>query len=184
MSNVGRPRSSRLVDRPPRHSAEEIDLALSAVVSCGGNFTAAHKLLISKDIKVHYETLRTWVQRDYPERYWELREKFAETMEKRMIAEYRDTAIQANEAARLAITKAQERLEAGEDENPAKSAQALSVAGDRSMRAMLSLSGRPSVIHETRNVQEIVRGLVAAGVAELASGEVIEGEVEDGGEAA
>jgi hypothetical protein len=91
----------------------------------------------------------------------------------------------ATEGVKLATAEAIKRLKKGQDDAPARSAVELASAADKMTRDMLTLSGRPQVIHETRSVTEIVRNLAAMGAVEIPEHVPVEAEaVEEDADAA
>lgn len=152
----------------PKFTEEEITASLLMLVAFAGNASRASAALKSeKGISVNSVTLGKWAKDRHSQRYQEFREKYQEKLEAQLIAEYRDVAMLAVETQRIAIERAREALEAGNDKDPSRTAANLSTVADKSTRDMLSLSGRPTSIREDRNVGEILRSLAAKGVLQL-----------------
>lgn len=163
----------------PARSEEEITTILMALVAWAGQVTPASKYLQAEfGIGINPRTLQDWKLR-YAARYDEMREKYAADKEQQLVHNLRDLAGAASDAAMLGVEKAKERLEAGRDDSPAQSAASLAKVAQTSTDKLLTLTNRPTTISETRNVQEILRSLVAKGVLSLPEEPVqIEGSVD------
>lgn len=147
---------------------EEITAGLLAMIAWAGNASAASSALeAEKGIKISSSTLSGWVRGAHALRYQEMREKYADQLEAQLIGDYRDLVKHALEAEGLAIEKARDRLHAGRDEDPGRTAANLARVAQANTDKMLSLSGRPTSIREDRNVEEILRSLAAKGVIQL-----------------
>lgn len=165
-------------------SQEEIDQALTAMVAYAGKAHTAVKYLATNgnpDLRVPTGvTLLDWSRTTHWERYEQIRETWAAKVELTVANDMRDAAREAIEVQRIAVEKTRERLEAGRDDDPARSAANLARVASTNTDKLLSLTGRPSQITESRNVNEILRSLVAKGVLSLPDApEQIEASVED-----
>lgn len=152
------------------YTQEEIDKCLTALVAYAGVANAAVKYLesIADGGRVPTPgTLAQWARTLHWERYEQLREQWAGKVEQTVANDMRDAAREAVEVQRLAVEKARERLEAGRDDDPARSAASLARVAQSNTDKLLSLTGRPTQITENRNVNEILRSLVAKGVLAL-----------------
>lgn len=154
------------------YSQEEIDRALSALVAWNGNASAAVRYLNAQAVGrvPTKQTLCEWARTTHWERYEQLREQWAARVEQTVANDMRDAAREAVEVQRLAVNAARQRLEAGDDQDPARSAANLARVAQSNTDKLLSLTGRPTQITETRNVNEILRSLVAKGVLTLPDG--------------
>ncbi len=162
---------------------EEIDQALTAMVAYAGKAHTACKYLEANgapNLRVPTgATLMEWSRTTHWERYEQLREQWASKVEQSVSNDLRDGLRDAVEVQRIAVEKARERLEAGRDDDPARSAANLARVAATNADKLLSLTGRPSQITESRNVNEILRSLVAKGVLALPDEPAqIEGTVE------
>jgi hypothetical protein len=154
--------------------AETLEV-LIAVVAWAGNIPAAHRQLKAEGKHVPSESgIRTWVQRYHADRYNELREKYSQQMEAQLAHEYRDVARLASDGERKAIERAIEGLDAGTDRDPSRTAANLATVMDKNTTKLLALTGRPTSIREDRNLNEVMRSLVARGILQLPEGEVAE----------
>lgn len=161
-----------------RFNEEQIARGLTAVVVCAGNFAAASRFLENEGLTVKPMTLRGWCQQRYPERYAELRERYAAELETHLIHDMRDLAVQGMEIQRLALDKTYERLVSGRDDDPSKTAANVSRVVQTNVDKMLAVSGRPTSIREDRNLGEVLRSLAAKGIIELPPEDVTEEMVE------
>ena len=152
------------------YSQADIDWCLQAMVAWAGNAYAAHKWLeANADGRrvPNMNTIRDWARTKHWERYEQLREQWGQLRERTIANEMRDVALESVEAQKLAVSRAVERLEKDRDPEPARTAAALAKVGQTNVDKMLSLTGRPTQITESRNVNEILRSLVAKGVLAL-----------------
>lgn len=146
----------------------EIDDALTALIAHAGRPTTAVKWLKAEGKRAPSPpTLQKWARIDYWERYEELREKLAPVREEQLANDYLDAASHAIDVTRLAVEKAETKLKAGKDEDPAKSAASLARVSQSMIEKRLTLQGRPTRITETIDVEARVRKLVAMGVLQL-----------------
>lgn len=149
-------------------TAEEIETCLFALVAWAGNSKAAADYLKSeKGINISQPTLHSWKSGRHSIRYDEIREKHSQEMEARLAHEMRDVAMLATDAARTAVTIAKANLESGSEKDPARASANLIRVAQSSTDKLLSLTGRPSQITESRNVGEILRSLAAKGVIQI-----------------
>jgi hypothetical protein len=150
---------------------EEIDQALTAMIAYAGKAHTAVKYLMANgkpDLRVPTGvTLLDWSRTTHWERYEQLREQWSAKVEQTISNDMRDAAREAIEVQRVAVEKARERLEANRDDDPARSAANLARVASANTDKLLSLTGRPTQITESRNVNEILRSLVAKGVLAL-----------------
>lgn len=138
-----------------------------AMISWAGNASAASRYLAREGpCPINPSTLNHW-KILYAARYDELREKYSEQMETQLANEMREIARMAVEVERLALEKAQQLLLSGDDRDPSRSAANAARVAQSSTDKLLSLTGRPSQITETRGIQEILRSLAAKGILKL-----------------
>lgn len=172
MTAVAKPRNAH---NP--YTEAEITEGLMAVIAWAGNCAAAERALKAEGkLDVAGGTLQRWIKGPHADRYAEMREKYADQLEARLVQEYRDNTGLALSVQRLALEKAQERLESGKDQDPARTAANAATVADKNVRNMLSLSGRPTQIREDRNLDQVLRSLMAKGVLALPEGEVVDAE--------
>lgn len=148
----------------PARTEEEVNTILVALAAWGGQINPASKYLkAEKGIAISPATLKDWKTR-YGERYDRLREQNSASAEGTLAHEMREVALLAVGAERLAVEKTVERLESGEETDTARAAANLSRVAQSSVDKLMSLTGRPTQITETRDAFEIMRKLVQMGV--------------------
>lgn len=146
---------------------EHITAGLMAMISWAGNAAAASRYLTREGpCAINAATLSHW-KILYAARYDELRDKFSEQMETQLANEMREIARMAVEVERVALEKAQQMLLSNEDRDPGRTAANAARVAQSSTDKLLSLTGRPTQITETRGLQEILRSLAAKGVLKL-----------------
>ena len=151
-----------LPDPFPAYTQEEIDDALTAVIAYAGNVSAARKYLEAEGKRVPcHSTLANWTRTVHWERYEELREKLADKNAKTLENNYLDAARYATETTMLAVEKARERLEKGEDQDPARTAANLSRVSQTAVEKRHALQGVPKLKEDYRDLTAILRGLAA-----------------------
>ncbi len=148
------------------YTDEQQTRGLLALVACAGSASAAAQALEQQGHPIPVSTLRTWTatRRDELDG---LRDRYAPQLEEEIVRQLRDLALYAPRVQRKAIELAEERLDAGKDINPAQTAASLAKVAANATDKLLALTGRPTQITEHRSVEEITRGLVAAGVLVL-----------------
>lgn len=138
-----------------------------AMIAWAGNASAASRYLKSeKDILISPHVLTGW-KTLHAARYDELREKYSGQLEANLAHELREVARLGVEVQRVALEKAQARLVANEEHDPSRAAANAARVTQSATDKLLSLTGRPTQITETRNLQEILRSLAARGVIEI-----------------
>lgn len=147
------------------YSQKEIDLCLQALVAWAGNSPAAVRYLTSiaepGQRVPSYATLLEWSRTKHWERYEQIREEMSSLRERTIVNDMRDAAGEAIEVQRIAVEKAKERLEAGKDDDPGRTAANLARTASANTDKLLSLSGRPTQITESRDAAQVLRSLIA-----------------------
>lgn len=146
-----------------QYSQDEIDEILTILIALAGNATGVVRELKAqgREKVPCQETIKHWTTVLHWERYEELRELHAAKVEGKLTHDMFDTTRRATEGTALAIERAVEKLEKGQDQDPGKTAANLASVAQRMTDKGLALSGRPSRITESRDAAEIVRALVA-----------------------
>lgn len=142
-----------------RYTAEEITQGLMAMIGWAGSAADAHKSLAAEGLEIPTSTLRKWVKETHRDQYEELRGKYAAQMEELLVKNYREMALRASAVQMKAVEAAEKMLDTGQDRDPARTAASLSKVSQVSTDKLMSLTGRPTVITETRGVNEILRSL-------------------------
>lgn len=149
------------------YTDDEVQRALYALIAFGGSAAPARRALLAAfDLDVPAHTLRSWREGKYAQRYTDLQVAHGTDIEDALIRDTRDIARAAGAAMREAIDRVYEgigdpRLRATE---AAQIAAAMSKVQAASVDKLLSLTGRPQVITETRSAADIIRALEAKGV--------------------
>lgn len=144
-----------------RYTQEDITKGLMAMVGWAGSAADAHKSLKAEGLEVPTSTLRSWVKETHRDEYEELKGKYAVQMEAVLVKSYREMAIRASAVQMKAVEAAERLLDTGQDRDPARTAASLSKVSQVSTDKLMSLTGRPTVITETRGMNEILRSLAA-----------------------
>ena len=171
---------------PPKGTSsfteEEITSGLMAVIAWAGNAHAASRYLkAEKGLSISPATLYSW-KTTHVVRYDELRDKYAGQLEANLANEMRDVARLAMDVQRVALEKTKVRLDAGEDNDPARSAANAATVAQKMTDKLLSLTGRPTQITETRNLDEILRSLAARKIIQIPEEAVTQAESVNGSE--
>lgn len=146
---------------------EQITNCLMAVVAWAGQCNPAAKSLEEKGISVSAPTLKRWITETHAERYEQMREKYKDQLEQVAANNMRDLIALSQEGTRLALEKEIERLEKGEEPDPARAAANMARVSQSSTDKLMTLTQRPTTITENRNMGEILRSLVAGGYVSL-----------------
>jgi len=132
--------------------------ALTVLAACAGQKTAAAKLLRQQGVRVSESTLVRWRER-HPDVYDRAQVEVAEALEQRMAGQHRELGLRALELTDLALTEFESAADQLTADQAARAARDLVHVADTAAKTMLTLTGRPSEITETRSVQEIGRSL-------------------------
>lgn len=143
----------------------EIHACLMAAVAWGSNVSAATRALKAQGQRCpSSETLGRWINDAHAERYEELRERYRDQLEKKLVGDTCELITLAHQAQRLALEQTITALEAGEEKDPSRTAANLATVADKMTRDYLTMQGRPTAIREDRNLEEIMRSLAAKGI--------------------
>lgn len=146
-----------------QYTQDEIDTALSALVGTAGNVNAAIRYLDEEGRKhPTAPTLSKWARITHWERYEQLREQFSHSREDRLANDMLDAAEYAQEGVMLAVEKAIERLEKGQDQDPSRTAANLTSVSRQTTEKRQMLKGRPTSFSAPASPEAILRGLMAA----------------------
>lgn len=148
-----------------RNEAETIEMARIMVVTCGENYDEARRRMKAEHgVKVHRTTLKKWCDAD-PIRFQEIRRELAPKIETELTHDMLENARKITIAERIAIEKAQVKLENDEDNDPARVGRDLSQMRSQGLEKRALMEGKPTQITASRSPDEIVRALEALGVA-------------------
>lgn len=151
----------RAVGRPSRFSEEDIRRCLLTLAKHAGNTVRAAAELTEGGTPISNETLRTWRDGKHAELYRHLHDQYGHEIEQALIPHYRELALTATEAAKLAVTKTIEQLEAGNCKDPAGTARNLSTTGAIAMDKLYLATDRPTEIHHNLTADELLDRLEA-----------------------
>lgn len=154
-----------------RFTQAQIDKALATLMAWGGNARAAADALNSDTTilgdTVGADTLASWKVK-YQLEYNRIRQEHAPQLEGFLANEFRDLALKATRVIEKAIDVAEERLDAGKDHDPARTAASLAQVKAKAIDKLMTLEGRePRQEAAKKTVEELMRGLVASGVLSL-----------------
>jgi hypothetical protein len=142
----------------PRRSytPEQVDTALLTLILAGRNSGVASRRLAENGIEVNPRTLRSWRDKVHADRYAELEHQHAPQIEKQMMSQARAIATAANIATLEAIEAARKQVEAGEARDPSTVARNLAVTMGVATDKSLLLDGRPTEIHSSQDVEQLL----------------------------
>lgn len=151
---------------------DRVQLGLTILALCRGNSIQAAKQMQELGHEIAGSTLRTWRTRDHVALYEEIRTKRAPEVERTVINDARDLALEYAELERLAIEKTTQALEQGTLKDPSAAFKNASIAKGVNVDKMLVLDGRPDTIVDHRRTREVL-------FAELERDGLIEGTAEE-----
>jgi hypothetical protein len=152
-------------------------LALTAIIGNLGNVAKT-----SREIGIPERTLHNW-KKEYPDQYDALEKKYAQQIEEEIVQRARQNAREAGMVVEGAIDRAKKVLaDTKQWISPgelAKIARDMSQVHAQNMDKVLTLTGRPTAITESRELVALVRSLEADGVLKVVEGTAE--EITDGG---
>ena len=148
------------------HTTDTVNAALTELALVGGSARRAIPRLQEKGVDVARSTLELWRDDQHAELYASIRDDRAAQVQRVIAAEHEDLAIRGAEVTRALLERTRENL----DEIPARDlpgavrniATATAIATDKALMARERPVAMPA---ETRSIDELVRGLIALGVA-------------------
>jgi hypothetical protein len=161
-----------------RHSEVDIERAITAMIVCP-TLEDAVEALEEQGIQTTIGVLEVWRDREpgISERYAKRREELAPQLEGVFANDLLDNARRSSLVIQLAIDETKQRLETGTVAEPSRVARDLSQVMSQAVDKRLAIQGRPTQITEHRDVNEILRQLVALGVFKI--DDAIESTAED-----
>lgn len=136
--------------RQRRYTDEEIGDGLMAVALHNGSPAKAARALKEAGRPIPRETLQRWVRREHPERYAKARDIAASRVWPEIADLWRDTGIDAADAAREAIVRMREATEKGQSAEAnrwAGASKAAATTGGISVDKASLIEARPTHIH-------------------------------------
>jgi len=155
------------------YDAELIDRGLLMLAVCAGDAAQAHRRLAADGHDVPERTLRAWKTDTHPQRYVDLQAAHSAKLEGVLIEGARASALMATRLEQAALQLATEQVEAGEARDPATIARNAAVAKGINVDQVLKLSGRPTVVAEVRNADDLL-DIIAAKLGEVEAGPVVD----------
>jgi hypothetical protein len=156
-----------------RHEPEDVAHALATLALCGGNANKARQRLLAGGIDVPARTLLYWRTERFPERYEQSCQELAPQIEAQVVDFQRELAYKASQAAQQAVALEIDRIEAGQVKDASASARNLQTTAGIAVDKVLSLTGRPTVIHGDKTGDALLKelrglapGLIVNGTAE------------------
>lgn len=151
---------------------DRVQLGLTILALCRGNSVTASSQLQELGHEIADSTLRVWRTRDHVDLYEQIRSKRAPEVERTVINDARDLALEYAELERLAIQKTTQALEQGTLKDPSAAFKNASIAKGVNVDKMLVLDGRPDTIVDHRRTRDVL-------FAELERDGLIEGTAQD-----
>jgi hypothetical protein len=150
--------------RWPQPTEEELTTGLMALAAWAGDCNAASRYLkAEKGMSVSPTVLKGWKVKHAP-RYDKLREDLQSQLEQSLGHEMREVAAHATLGTREAVEAARKKIRKGEEADPARAAANLARVAQSQVDKLMTLTSRPQQHRDTRDVLEVVRGLVNMGV--------------------
>src|SRR4051794_3987172 len=141
------------------YTPEEIDRGLLALAVTGTAAAASRQLALNDPpVKVDRRTIAGWRER-YPDRWRDIQTNHAARVEETIINEARETAIRAAELERETLSLELERTKNKEVKDAGASARNASTVKGINIDKVLGLSGRPRVVVEHRQAEDIIASL-------------------------
>ena len=155
---------------------ETVETALCAVAATS-TLDEAVELAREQGLHTTRENLRVFALKR-PEDLARIRERMAPQLEKRLTGGMLDNAIRLQEAERVATERTLELLNENRIADPSRVLRDLAQAKSQTIDKRMSLEGRPQVVTETRNVDELINALVGLRVATRVDAEGTAVEIE------
>ncbi len=143
----------------------DVERVITAMIVCDTTDDAIAMLQV-EGLGADAVTLRN-IRSEHRRRIEERRDELAPALEGILANDLLDTARRAAVITSLALERAQEKLERGLVEDPARVARDVAQVASQAIEKRLAIQGRPTQIVEHRDVAEIVRALEALGVVEV-----------------
>lgn len=157
------------------YTEHQVERGLYALIAFGGMPAPAHRALKDAfDLDIPTATLKTWRDSTHQERYTNLQIKHGQDIEEAMVRDTRDLARAAGalvrESIELTYNKIAEAPHLIRATEAAQIAASMAKVQQTNIDKMLTLTGRPDQITETRSAADIIRALQAKGVVQLDPG--------------
>jgi hypothetical protein len=143
--------------RQTLYSPEDIERGLFALAIWGGA-AAAERQLAANGHKIPRRTLQEW-KTAHAERFQEIANRHTRKIRDAIAQEQIEIAHAAGEAERVAIAKTKGQLEDGSCKDASTAGRNLAVQKGIALDHSLKMRGEPTVIHEHRQAEDIVKSL-------------------------
>lgn len=153
--------------KPRQYTPEIVTAVLTDLVMAGGVAKAIEKKWA--DV-VGYELICRWKRETHFAQYREIEERYGRELEDLMVTRARTNAQRAGEIEAELI----ERMLTVEGRDAPQALRAITDAKTKNIDKMLSLTGRPSQITESRDMGAILEGLARMNVLRVVEPEAIE----------
>jgi hypothetical protein len=151
---------------PYKHDMEEVVKTLTVLVDCRGNMKECERRT-----GLNYETIRTWAQDTYADRYMEIEERFGKEIEQQIVMEARETAHLAAAAARDGVKKLHEEIVEGKITGHylGQATYSLAKIANTNVDQVLKLTGRPTNPTQgtADDAMRVLRDLTQMGLIQL-----------------
>jgi hypothetical protein len=147
----------------PHYSDAEIDAALRTLILTG-SVAKASRTLIESGLQFSEQQLRHWRDHAFANRHYRLRRELANDVGEEVAGRAMEQALQEDEAERLFVERALDRLDEIPTRDLAASARNMAQAKALDVTKAQLLRDRPTEIKETRSVPELLAVLKDAGV--------------------
>jgi predicted transcriptional regulator YheO len=161
-----------------KYSPADVDNALLQFVANGANSRAAER-----ETGIEESLIRYWVEHTYSERYREISRLYRERVEDEIIALTVNNARTAAEGLDQVLQKAIAEGVEGKARDTGSLALALSKIVGNQMDKVLTMTGRPQKIVESKDIQNVIKFLADKGVVKVIDGdaeEITDAQLEPG----
>jgi hypothetical protein len=140
-----------------KYTEDELERGLFALAICGDG-AAASRQLAAQGHKIPARTLTSWPIA-HAERFREISAKHIQEVRDVIAQEQIEIAHAAGEAERVAIAKTKGQLEDGSVKDASTAGRNLAVQKGIALDHSLKMRGEPTVVHEHRQVEDILKRL-------------------------
>lgn len=141
---------------------EEAEQCMRTLAALHGDaYQAAKVLHDSSQAFVTPVQLEAWRKGEYRGIYERFQEEMAQGLEEALVREHREMAARATQLERRLLDKIERDLDSKDIADPSRALTAVTKTKQVSVDKLLSLTGRPTTITESRNAAEIVKQLEA-----------------------
>jgi hypothetical protein len=135
-----------------RHTPEDIERALTALVISGNSLRAAEMTGFND------RTIRLWSEK-HPDKLARIETKRAPLIDALLVDEYRRTGLQALQVTRQALDKTAQALDEGTLKDPSSAAKNAATVSGIFTDKVAVMEGRPTSIVEHRTADDVLKNL-------------------------